>query len=89
MVCSRRIKSDPEFISGGVTIVDSDFHPIDPLKDYYHCCYFTLGEIEMIGPEFKVGEVIIEDDVWIGLNATILKVTIGKGLIFILVLGSG
>lgn len=81
LVCSKRIKIGSRvFISGGVTIADSDFHPIDPLNRLLDIIAISpLGNRED-RPEFKVDEVIIEDDVWIGLNATILKgVTIGKG----------
>lgn len=81
LVCSRRIKIGSRvFISGGVTIADSDFHPIDPLKRLLDIIAISPVGNRDDRPEFNVSEVIIEDDVWIGLNATILKgVTIGKG----------
>ena len=70
------------FIAGGVTIVDSDFHPLDAgarLTDTV--AISTIGD-KSRRPEFESSPVIIEDDVWIGFNATILKgVTIGKGSI--------
>lgn len=68
------------FVAGGVTIVDSDFHPIDPaarLRDTI--AISTIGN-KSWRPSFESAPVYIEDDVWIGFNATILKgVTIGKG----------
>lgn len=68
------------FIAGGVTIVDSDFHPLDAalrLRDTI--AISTVGNKDM-RPSFQSAPVIIEDEVWIGFNATILKgVTIGKG----------
>ena len=68
------------FIAGGVTIVDTDFHPLDPaarLKDTI--AISTIGD-KSRRPKFDSSPVIIEDDVWIGFNATILKgVTVGKG----------
>lgn len=56
-------------IGGGVTIVDSDFHSMNPLD------WFTGGdEKNMIS-----APVIIEDNVFIGMNSIILKgVTIGN-----------
>ena len=67
------------FIAGGVTIVDTDFHPLDPaqrMKDTV--AVSTVGD-KSRRPQFDTAPVIIEDGVWIGYNATILKgVTIGK-----------
>lgn len=70
------------YIAGGVTIVDSDFHPIDPaLRMTDTIAVSTIGD-KSRRPSFDSAPVIIEDDVWIGFNATILKgVTIGKGSI--------
>ncbi len=70
------------FIGIGVTIVDTDFHPLDPaqrLKDTI--AISTVGE-RTKRPPFTSLPVHIEDDVWIGFNATILKgVRIGRGSI--------
>jgi acetyltransferase-like isoleucine patch superfamily enzyme len=70
------------YIAIGVTIVDTDFHPVDPalrLKDTV--AVSPVGD-KSKRPTFYSSPVIIEDDVWIGYNATILKgVTIGKGVI--------
>ena len=68
------------YIAGGVTIVDTDFHPIDPaLRMRDTIAVSTIGD-KTRRPQFDSAPVIIEDDVWIGYNATILKgVTIGKG----------
>lgn len=68
------------FIAGGVTIVDTDFHPLDPaLRMLDTVAVSTIGD-KSRRPKFESAPVIIEDDVWIGFNATILKgVTIGKG----------
>ena len=70
------------YIAGGVTIVDTDFHPTDPserLKDTI--AISTVGD-KSRRPHFDSAPVIIEDDVWVGFNATILKgVTIGRGSI--------
>ena len=68
------------YIAGGVTIVDTDFHPLDPaLRMRDTIAVSTIGDKNR-RPQFDSAPVIIEDDVWIGYNATILKgVTIGKG----------
>jgi acetyltransferase-like isoleucine patch superfamily enzyme len=67
-------------ISWNVGIADSDFHPLEPAQ--------RLIDAEALAPFFKdrpprpklrTAPVIISDNVWIGMNATILKgVTIGE-----------
>lgn len=68
-LCSIRI-GDRVLIGGGCTIVDSDFHAISPSE--------RLRE-----PHSRVNRpVTIEEDVFVGCNATILKgVTIGRGAV--------
>lgn len=70
------------YIAGGVTIVDTDFHPLDPAARMLDTVAIsTIGD-KSRRPKFDSAPVIVEDDVWIGFNATILKgVTIGKGSI--------
>jgi acetyltransferase-like isoleucine patch superfamily enzyme len=54
-----------------VSIYDTDFHPFDANKRRIHSA-----------PDIKSAPVVIEDDVWVGANAIILKgVTIGKGAV--------
>jgi acetyltransferase-like isoleucine patch superfamily enzyme len=67
-------------VSWNVGIADSDFHPLEPAQ--------RLIDAQALAPYFKdrpprpklkTGPVIIGDNVWIGMNATILKgVTIGE-----------
>ena len=67
-------------ISWNVGIADSDFHPLEPAQ--------RLIDAHALAPYFKdrpprpplrTVPVIIADNVWIGMNATILKgVTIGE-----------
>lgn len=67
-------------ISWNIGIADSDFHPIEPAQ--------RLIDAQALAPFFKdrpprpklrTMPVIIADNVWIGMNATILKgVTIGE-----------
>ena len=70
------------FIAGGVTIVDTDFHPLDPAQRLLDTVAVSTVGDKSRRPKFETAPVVIEDDVWIGFNATILKgVTIGKGSI--------
>jgi acetyltransferase-like isoleucine patch superfamily enzyme len=70
------------FVSIGwnAAIADSDFHPIEPalrIEDAIACSNIGNGRPR---PPVLRKPVIIEDDVWIGPNATILKgVRIGAG----------
>jgi acetyltransferase-like isoleucine patch superfamily enzyme len=70
-------------VSWNVGIADSDFHPIDPaerrrdaiaLAPYYH--------ERPPRPAIRTAPVRIADNVWIGMNAVILKgVTIGENAV--------
>jgi acetyltransferase-like isoleucine patch superfamily enzyme len=67
------------YIAGGVTIVDTDFHPLDPSSRILDTVAVSTVGDKSRRPHFDSAPVIIEDEVWIGFNATILKgVTIGK-----------
>src|SRR5215472_6542101 len=67
-------------VSWNVGIADSDFHPLEPAQ--------RLIDAQALAPYFKnrpprptlqTAPVIIRDNVWIGMNAVILKgVTIGE-----------
>jgi len=67
-------------ISWGVGIADSDFHPLDPaqrLIDAHALAPFFKNRPPR--PKLKTAAVKIGDNVWIGMNAVILKgVTIGE-----------
>jgi acetyltransferase-like isoleucine patch superfamily enzyme len=69
-------------IGWNATVADTDFHPIAPaerIADAVACSPLGAGRPR---PEIARCPVIIEDDVWIGPNATILKgVRIGMGAI--------
>jgi acetyltransferase-like isoleucine patch superfamily enzyme len=70
-------------ISWNVGIADSDFHPLDPAQ--------RLVDAQALAPYFKdrpprpklrTAPVKISDNVWIGMNAVILKgVTIGENCV--------
>ena len=66
-------------ISWGVGIADSDFHPLEPaqrLVDAHALAPFFKDRPPR--PKLKTAPVRIGDNVWIGMNAVILKgVTIG------------
>lgn len=54
------------FLGANSTIVDTDFHPLDPYE-------------RIIGEKGLSSKIHINDNVWVGMNSTILKgVTIGK-----------
>jgi acetyltransferase-like isoleucine patch superfamily enzyme len=67
-------------IGWNTTIADTDFHPLAPalrIADAVACSPIGQGRPR---PPIAQRPVIIEDDVWIGPNATILKgVRIGAG----------
>lgn len=67
-------------ISWNVGIADSDFHPLEPaqrLIDAQALAPFFKDRPPR--PKLKTAPVLIKDNVWIGMNATILKgVTIGE-----------
>lgn len=69
-------------IAGGVNIVDTDFHPLTPAERMKDTIALSPAGNKNHRPAFISKPVIIEDEVWIGFNATILKgVKIGKGAI--------
>jgi acetyltransferase-like isoleucine patch superfamily enzyme len=67
-------------IGWNTTIADTDFHPIAPalrIADAIACSPLGANRPR---PQIEKRAVVIEDDVWIGPNATILKgVRIGAG----------
>ena len=83
LLCELELRFGDYVLAGwNVTIADTDFHPLDPaerIADAIACSPLGQGRSR---PEIARKPVIIEDDVWIGPNATILKgVRIGAGAI--------
>jgi acetyltransferase-like isoleucine patch superfamily enzyme len=81
VICDQEMRIGNGVVMGWrVTLVDSDFHPLSPaerLLDVVACSPLHGG---VPRPEIPCRPVVIEDDVWIGPNATILKgVRIGAG----------
>lgn len=83
LVCSEKISiGNRVFIAGGVTIADSDFHPLNPAMRLADTIALSPIGNPKNRPPVRSRPVIIEDDVWIGFNATILKgVHIGAGAV--------
>ncbi len=74
LVCSQRISIGARvMIAGGVTIADSDFHPLEPAARLADTIALSPRGDRHHRPSVTAKEVVIEDDVWIGWNATILK----------------
>jgi acetyltransferase-like isoleucine patch superfamily enzyme len=81
LLCEREIRIGRYVVIGwNATIADSDFHPIAPaerIADAIACSPLGAGRPR---PPSACRAVVIDDDVWIGPNATILKgVHIGAG----------
>ena len=83
LVCSEKISIGKRvFIAGGVTIADSDFHPLNPAARLQDTIALSPIGNNKSRPQIKSKPVFIADDVWIGFNATILKgVSIGEGAV--------
>jgi acetyltransferase-like isoleucine patch superfamily enzyme len=83
LVSSSRISIGSRvMIAGGVTIADSDFHPLTPAARVADSIALSPIGNRDFRPEVKALPVFVEDEVWIGYNATILKgVRIGAGAV--------
>lgn len=65
-------------IASGVEFILGGNHRYDCISTYP----FKVNILKHIGESYSKGEIIIEDDVWIGTNAIILSgVVVGKGSI--------
>ncbi len=81
LLCEMELQIGHYVVIGwNASIADTDFHPIEPaerIADAIACSPLGQGQPR---PPIARRPVIIEDDVWIGPNATILKgVRIGCG----------
>jgi acetyltransferase-like isoleucine patch superfamily enzyme len=81
LLCEQELRIGNYVVIGwNATIADTDFHPIEPaerIADAVACSPLGQGRPR---PPIPRRPVVIEDDVWIGPNATILKgVRIGAG----------
>ncbi|MET0391188.1 MAG: acyltransferase [Polyangiales bacterium] len=67
-------------ISFNVVIADTDFHPIEPAQRLLDAIAVSPLANGRARPPLAAAPVIIEDDVWIGPNVTLLKgVRVGAG----------
>jgi acetyltransferase-like isoleucine patch superfamily enzyme len=83
LLCELELRIGSYVVIGwNATLADTDFHPLGPaerIADAVACSPLGKGRPR---PEIPRSPVIIEDDVWIGPNATILKgVRIGAGAV--------
>lgn len=70
------------FISHGVNIHDSDSHSLSARERHERFLEKMRWGHHLIPENTKFAPVVIEDDVWIGFNAIILKgVTLGTGAV--------
>src|SRR5690349_16788136 len=81
LLCEMELRIGNYVVIGwNTTLADTDFHPISPaarIQDAIACSPLGQGRTR---PPIPTGPVIVEDDVWIGPNVTILKgVRIGAG----------
>jgi acetyltransferase-like isoleucine patch superfamily enzyme len=83
LLCEQELRIGSYVVIGwNATIADTDFHPIAPaerIEDAIACSPLGGGRPR---PAIARRPVIVEDDVWIGPNATILKgVRLGAGCV--------
>ena len=83
VMCAERIEIGKRVVvSYHVTIADSDFHPIDPAARRIDAIANAPGGDPARRPAVESRPVVIEDEVWIGANAVVLRgVTIGRGAV--------
>lgn len=83
LVASGRITIGADcMIAGGVTIADSDFHPLAPAARLADTVALSPVGNRARRPPIDVRPVAIADGVWIGWNATVLKgVRVGAGAV--------
>jgi acetyltransferase-like isoleucine patch superfamily enzyme len=80
-MCAQRIEIGQRVVvSYHVTVADSDFHPVDPAARRLDAIANAPGGDRSRRPAIESRPVVIEDDVWIGIGAYILKgVRVGCG----------
>ena len=73
---------DRVFISHGVNIHDSNAHPMSARLRHIQFVHAASPQVEDAFSAIRIAPVVIEDDAWVGFNATVLKgVTIGRGAV--------
>ncbi len=81
LLCEKELRiGNYVAIGWNTTIADTDFHPISPAARIRDAMACSPNGRNHARPPIRIEPVVIEDDVWIGPNATILKgVRIGAG----------
>jgi acetyltransferase-like isoleucine patch superfamily enzyme len=81
LLCEQELRFGNYVVIGwNATIADTDFHPLSPAERVADAIACSPLSKDHVRPPIACRPVTIEDDVWIGPNATILKgVTIGTG----------
>ncbi len=73
-MCAERISIGRRvLLSYQVTIADSDFHPLDRASRRIDAIANAPGGDARLRPALVSRPVVIEDDVWVGIGAIILK----------------
>jgi acetyltransferase-like isoleucine patch superfamily enzyme len=80
-MCAHHIRIGARVtISYHVTLADSDFHPKEPHLRLEDALANAPGSDRSRRPAVECRPVVIDDDVWVGIGATVLKgVHIGRG----------
>jgi acetyltransferase-like isoleucine patch superfamily enzyme len=80
-MCANHIRlGERVVISYNVTVADCDFHPLNVEARRRDAVALAPGGDRSTRPHIDSAPVLIEDDAWIGIGATVLKgVTIGAG----------
>ena len=80
-MCAEKVSIGKRVVvSYNVTIADSDFHPREPEQRKLDAMANAPAGDKSLRPPVIARPVVIEDDVWIGIGAIILKgVRLGRG----------
>lgn len=74
LLCEQELHIGNYVVIGwNVTIADTDFHPLEPAERIADAIALSPLGKGQTRPKMLKKPVIIEDDVWVGPNATILK----------------
>ena len=74
LLCEQELHIGNYVVIGwNVTIADTDFHPLEPAQRITDAIALSPLGKGQTRPKMLKKPVIIEDDVWVGPNATILK----------------
>jgi acetyltransferase-like isoleucine patch superfamily enzyme len=73
---------DRVFMSHGVNVHDNNAHPMSARLRHIQFVHAVSPQVDEAFAAIRMAPVVIEDDAWVGFNATVLKgVTIGRGAV--------